>query len=225
MFNSKIHSLLRCPFQPKKLMPKKLTPNRLVFNQLIPNYGQSLVEVVVALAIFALLAAAIVTLAAGSFIGLNKGGEQTQAEAFAEEGIEAVRAIHDRAWNELIYSPAKISAAGNQWGLISTPSELIDNKYTRTITFSDVCRNSSNDIADCPGTYTDVHSKRVTVKVEWTAGPSVTNMVQRIAYLTNWDSREWIEDVVNDFSDGTVFNTEVSPTLGDGDGAVVLLAQ
>ncbi|OGL82178.1 hypothetical protein A3H10_03610 [Candidatus Uhrbacteria bacterium RIFCSPLOWO2_12_FULL_46_10] len=171
-------------------------PNKLIFD----NRGQSLLEVVVALGIFALLATAVVTLAAGSFMGLSRGGEQTQAGALAEEGIEAVKAIANRAWNKLIYSPAKVSVNAGQWELSSASSELIENKYTRTITFSDVCRNASNDIADCPSSYIDVHSKQVKVKVNWSPGQGAANYVERTSYLTNWDSREWTQ---TDWSGGS----------------------
>ena len=186
----------------KKLQADQLMPKKLVSNKLIPNHGQSLLEVVVALAIFALLAATLLALSAGSFIGLTRGGEQTQAASLADEGIEAVRSIHDRAWNELIYSPARVTPniVSGQWELSSAASELIDNKYTRTITFDDVCRNAAGDIVPCPGDYTDAHGKRVTVKVDWLAGAVITNTVERVAYLTNWDSREWTQ---TDWSGGS----------------------
>jgi len=62
--------------------------------------GQSLLEVIIALAIFALISSALVSLSLGGFVGLEQGGEHMQAQALAQEGIEAVRSIRDRAWNE-----------------------------------------------------------------------------------------------------------------------------
>jgi len=65
--------------------------------------GQSILEVVVARGVFALIAATLMALAIGGLQGLEQGGEQTQAQALAQEGMEAVRSIRDRAWNENTY--------------------------------------------------------------------------------------------------------------------------
>src|SRR3990167_3540150 len=128
MLNQRIH------YHKHYAWPKKLKPN-----QLIANQGQSLLEGVIALAIFALLAASLVTLSVGGTAGLEGGGEQTEAAALADEAIEAVRAVRERAWNEIIVSPAKVSIDGtNKWILEPAISELIDSKYTRVINFSDV---------------------------------------------------------------------------------------
>ena len=66
--------------------------------------GQSLLEVIIALAIFALIGSFMAPFIVESFVGLERGGEQTQAEALAQEGIEAVRSIKDSAWNEIFYN-------------------------------------------------------------------------------------------------------------------------
>ncbi|MCH8986774.1 type II secretion system protein, partial [Patescibacteria group bacterium] len=76
------------------------------------NAGQSILEVIVAMAVFALIGAALVTMVVGSFEGLKQGGEQTQAEALAQEGMEAVRSIRDRAWNEHIYAQSGVEVNG-----------------------------------------------------------------------------------------------------------------
>lgn len=167
--------------------------------------GQSLFEVVLAMAIFSFIALAMVSLVVGSFIAIAQGGDQTTAAALSQEGIETARAIRDRAWNELTFNT----------------SETIE-KFTRAITIDVVCRDGSNDIVTCPGSYTDVHSKKITASVTWETRPGVANTVQKIAYLTNWDSRDWVEDITADFSDGAFTNTEANPTLGDGDGSITL---
>jgi len=155
--------------------------------------GQSLLEVIVALAIFALISAAMVTMTTGSFISLEQGGEQTEAEALAQEGIEAVRAIRDGAWNELIYTTSSVSISGNKWIFDGETTTETIGKYTRIISFEDVCRDANDDITDCPGSYTDLHSKKVTVTVSWDIREGIVNQVQKITYLTNWDSREWVQ--------------------------------
>ena len=150
---------------------------------------------------------------------------QTQAMALAQEGIEAVRSIKDGAWNELQYNQSKIELTSNQWILSGDGTTEQIGDYLRVISFSDACRDVSNNIVNCPGTYTDIYSKKVLVVVSWPIRGGVNASVQQIAYLTNWSSRYWKEDVVADFSDGSFQSTAVSPILGDGDGAVILQMQ
>ncbi len=156
--------------------------------------GQSLLEIIIALAIFALIGSFMAPFIVGSFVGLERGGEQTQAEALAQEGIEAVRSIRDGAWNEIFYNQsAVIIANSGQWIFDGEGTTEQIGQFTRTITFDDVCRNISDEIVPCPGNYTDAHSKKTTVVVNWEPTIGATNFVQQVAYLTNWDSQEWIQ--------------------------------
>jgi len=157
------------------------------------SHGQSILEVIVAMAIFSLIGAAMATLVVGGFTGLEQGGEYTQAQALAQEGIEAVKSIQAGAWNEIIYSQSGVATSSNQWIFSGEDTSETIGQFTRTITFNDVCRDGSNDITDCPGSYTDVHSKKASVSVSWEIRSGVTNSVQRASYLTNWDSQDWTE--------------------------------
>lgn len=74
--------------------------------------GQSLLEIILALAIFSIISASLVSVALGGFSTLEQGGEQTIAENLAQEGLEAVIAIRNRAWNELVYNTSSVSIFG-----------------------------------------------------------------------------------------------------------------
>ncbi|MBU2542735.1 prepilin-type N-terminal cleavage/methylation domain-containing protein, partial [Patescibacteria group bacterium] len=195
----------------------------------INNKGQSLLEVIVAMAIFALISAAMVSLSLGGLSALEQGGEQTQAEALAQEGVEAVRAIRDSAWNKLVYATSSVSINGSEWEFTGEDTTETIGQYTRTISFADVCRDLSDDIVDCPGSYTDLHSKKVTVIVDWEIRPGVNNSVQKITYLTNWDSINWIQtdwsggDGQSIWSDATRYDSDDS-NLDYGDSGEIKLA-
>ncbi len=158
---------------------------------MLNNRGQSLLEVILAMSIFALLAAAMVSMSTGGFITLEQGGEQTEAQALAQEGLEAVRAIRDRAWNELRFTTSSVFVSGVAWALTGEGTTETIGDYTRTISFADVCRDENDEITDCPGSYLDVHSKKVTSAVIWQVREGVTNTVQEVAYLTNWQTKLW----------------------------------
>jgi len=155
--------------------------------------GQSVLELIIAMAIFGLISAAMISMVTGSFVGLAQGGEQTQAESLAQEGIEAVKAIYGEAWNQLVYSTSSVSIAGGKWIFDGEGTTETIGQFTRTIFFTDVCRDSSNDITDCPGNYTDAHTKEVNATVLWDTRDGVSNTVERAGFVTNWDSREWTQ--------------------------------
>ncbi|MFZ2189971.1 MAG: prepilin-type N-terminal cleavage/methylation domain-containing protein, partial [Candidatus Magasanikiibacteriota bacterium] len=159
---------------------------------MINNKGQSLLEVIVALAIFALISATMVSLSTGGFVSMNVGGEQTEAQALAGEGVEAVRAIRDRAWNELTFTTSSITTSSGQWIFSgeNTIAQLGD--YKRTITVETICRDVSNNITPCPGFYTDVQTKKITSQIDWPVRDT-TNTVKQVSYLTNWDSLNWVQ--------------------------------
>ena len=158
----------------------------------INQCGQSVLEVIVAMAIFSLIGAAMAAMAVGGFTGLEQGGEHTQAEALAQEGIEAVRAVRDKDWDSLTCTNCVAEISGKEWILSNGANETI-GQYTRTITLSDVYRDSSNDIVDVgvPGATLDQYTKLTEVEVNWTIRQGIINTVEQTTYLTNW----WYEDI------------------------------
>ncbi len=202
--------------------------------------GQSLLEVILAMAIFAAIAGVLISMSVGGFRGLEQGGEQTEAEALAQEGIEAVKSIRDRAWNENTFADGiaqRILPSGGQWTWNGPGSDTglgTNAKFARTITFNNVCRdNTSQNIVDCATCgatcYTDVHEKRATVAVTWTTRGGQANTVQKVAYVSNWDSKDQFENTTANFNAaGSVFTStqeNAAVTGGDGNGSVTLSPQ
>lgn len=184
--------------------------------------GQSLLEVILALALFALIATAFGSLAMGGFGALVRGDELAQAGYMAQEGMEAVHAIRNQGWNELKYQESGVEAQADTWAFKGEGTFDVVGKYTRRIFFAQVCRDASSQLTACPGAYADMHSKKVTVQVEWETRSGQFQTIAREMYLTNWASNGWNEDTESDFSDGISDGAEISPDLGDGDGSVIL---
>lgn len=175
-------------------------------------------EVILAIAIFGLFAAAISTYALGGLVGQQTGADHVQAELLAQQGIEAVRAIRDRAFNENTYNQSAIQNTSNQWFYTGEGTSETIGKFTRTITFSAVCRNSTKDIVTCPGTYTDAQSKKATVTISWSPRLGITDQVQQITYLTTWKSQDWTQ---TDWSGGSGQAMWSSATRYDSDDSNV----
>lgn len=157
---------------------------------MLNNKGQSLLEIIVAMAIFALISATMVVFSTSGFLSLNVGGEQTEAAALAQEGMEAVRSIRDRAWNELIFTTSSVMTSSGQWFFGGENTQAQVGDYLRTITTESVCRDANNVIVDCPASYTDVQTKKITSQIDWPVR-NTTNTVKQVSYLTNWDTNFW----------------------------------
>lgn len=195
------------------------------------NRGQSVIEVIVAIGVFGIIAGGLASMAVGSFTGLMQGGEQTQAEALADEGLEAVKALYGDAWNQLTYSTTTVSLGDGKWIFGDEGATETIGKFTRTIALLEVCRDAAHQIAPCPSERVDVDTKEVRVTVSWSPRASITNTVTRAAYSTNWESRDWIQTdwrggngayvwaEVDAFASSTGIDTDTSGEIKLGSGA------
>ena len=179
--------------------------------------GQGLLEIIIAMAVFGIIASALASLSLGGFKGLTQGGQRTAAEIFAQQGMEAVRAIRDRAWNENISGPTGVQIQTNQWRFSGTQDVTPPPVYTRIIRFNPVCRNPASVVVACTqaGAVSDIQSREVVVSVTWTTPYGAANMVEKRALITNWNSREWQENSMADFADGTFGADSQASSQGD----------
>ncbi len=156
--------------------------------------GQSIIELIVAMAVFTLMGAAIVSLTLGSFVSLEQSVEQIQAESLAQEGMEGVRSVRDNNWDNLTCQQCILGINGGRWTLSEGLSEMI-GQFKRTIILSDVYRDSNNNIVEssAPGAMIDRYSREVKVSVSWSIRAGIENIIKQISYLTNWlDTTELI---------------------------------
>lgn len=135
-----------------------------IFNE----QGFSLVE--------ALLAVALFSLGVTSFVGAiiygqqstAIGGAKARATYIAEEGLEAVRNIRDADYTNLVDGTYGVSTSGNSWSL-SGSSDAKDI-FTRQVQIATV----------------DANRKRITSTVTWQQTPQRTGTVSLDTYLTYW---------------------------------------
>lgn len=183
---------------------------------MLNNKGQSLLEVILAVALFGFICSALVSMSLGGFSSLRQGGEYIEAEAYAQEGIEAVRAVRDSAWNKIIYNNSAVTSTGNIWQFVGENTSSTFGKYKRTIVFANVCRDAFNNITACPGSYTDLNSKQATVIVSWLSEHNAVNTIQKITYLTNWESRDWTQTDWSGGSEQAIWSNNSKYNSDDG---------
>lgn len=139
----------------------------------IDNRGFSIVEVILAVALFAVFAVGG-TVALVSGLDANRLAlEQVTATQYAQEGIEAMRSIKNQAFSSLADTSSTttgIARIGNVWAYSGLNNTFDSGRYERTITVSQA----------------DPNVKKVTAKVSWDFTAARPLDVTLTSYLTNW---------------------------------------
>lgn len=172
--------------------------------------GQSLVELLLAIAILSIILPGILV---GFFA--TRGGRATQeqrqhATAYLNEAEEALRVIKSNGWTNLasgVYHPV---VSGNSWSLLSG-DEVIGGNYTRKITISDIYRDSNGNIVTEGGTV-DPSIKLAEISVSWTT-PLPLSVTSK-TYLTRHSNKVYTETTEANFNAGIVNQIQVTNTSG-----------
>ncbi len=186
------------------------------------QFGQSLIEIILTVALAALLLPALLTGVIASRNGKVQQDQRLQAVALFKEAEEAVRSVRELGWNSFAidgtYHP---SLTGSNWNLVSG-SEVI-NGFTRQIIIADVYRDSQGNIVTSGGT-NDASTKSITVTVSWNA-PLLTS-VTATSYISRYlNNATTTQTLYSDFKPGISNGTSIATTSGSGiqnDGQVQL---
>ena len=162
-----------CLFVHSKERKKTTNDERRTNNQL----GMSILEVVLASAMFVIFASAAVTALLQNYSANRLGGEYTIANQFAAEGLEAVRSIKNQAYSNLNAPQPGVrrrTSVPLVWEFFNGNFTLTSGKtYTRTLSVISATRDcTTGDIVDSGAqTYSDPDTKKVTSTVDWEFNP------------------------------------------------------
>jgi prepilin-type N-terminal cleavage/methylation domain-containing protein len=159
--------------------------------------GFSLIEAIVALGVFAMLAATVSSTAGLGYLSEKQSGERIIAQAYVTEAIEATKSIRRRGWPEVVSGEHGLQKNSGFWEFNGIEGVLGD--YMRKTTISDVFRDENGDIVSEESGSLDQHSKLVNIVVTWELSPGVNNELKVNNYLTNWQSHDWTQ---TDWSNG-----------------------
>lgn len=129
------------------------------------NKGQSLIEVLLAIAIFAILITGSVSLSLHYFNNIMRAQELLQAKIITQNSYEAIQSIAYDNWSNLVNGTYGLTKASGYWEFSGTSDE-IHSKYTRTITISDIERDDDCNIVPSGGTI-DPDTKQVDLNLSW----------------------------------------------------------
>lgn len=186
-----------------------------IFKKLAKYSGFSLIEILVAISFVGVMTLLIVSASVsnGKLRYINE--EMTKVLFYSTEALEATKLMN---WNDLAAGDYAVVLSGNTW-ILNSGSQLLDDRYTRTINISDVYRlNSANGQAYgqivTSGGYLDPDTKKVTVNVSWFSRAGVNRSQTFQTYLHRWKAERWTQtDWIggsgqSDWSDSTQFATK-----------------
>ncbi len=128
----------------------------------------SLVEIILSVAIFALVASLFIFLIIESYKINEKAQDIALATFLAEEGIEAVRSVRDANFSELKAGTYKLVIENNRW-VLKTGEERI-GKFTRQIIISSIDRDR----------------RKIVSLVSWQPRSGARREVRLFSRITNW---------------------------------------
>ena len=134
--------------------------------------GQSLIELIIAIGIFATIISSLAFFILESYISGKLAKEVTIANFLAQEGLEAVKSIRDNNWSDLIAGDYGLAISGGYW-IFQGGSEDISSQLrggTRIIKIENI----------------DENRKKITSRVNWQFDGGRNEEVKLITYLTNW---------------------------------------
>ncbi len=173
--------------------------------------GQTLVELLVAIGLSAIMLPALATAIIASREGRSQEAERLQATALMREATEAVRSVREKGWSTFAvngtYHP---TVSGNAWAL-TAGSETIGN-FIRQVVVADAQRNSGDAIVASGGT-ADGSTKKVTITVSWT-NPVVTAVSTDLYFQRYLGNAAWAQTTQAEFNAGTKTNVTVTNNSG-----------
>lgn len=144
--------------------------------------GNSLIEVIIAMALLFMFTIGFTQLSIDSSTGDFRGRKMSEATAFARQGLEAARSIAEQDFQQLTVGNHGIGIVSGVYAF--TGSTNAWNGYTRTITVGLVQRNVAGEIVQSGGT-TDYDTRSVLSTVQWTEG-SRARSTSLTTYVTDW---------------------------------------
>ena len=149
-------------------------------------HGQSLIEVLIALAILLTFVSGTLILAYRYTNTLIKSNDFNDVHFVAQESIDAVQSMSYNNWATLTDGAHGLSSAGGQWNF-SGSSDVVANKYTREVSVASVNRDGECKIVSVGGD-PDADTKYVTVSLRWTPVSGVQQQFTTSKYFTNWQT-------------------------------------
>src|SRR3989344_119517 len=180
-----------------------------------PTSGFSLVELILAVALFGLFAAAFIGLLVVSYDSDVQAAQRDRATLYAQEGMDGVFSIRRRGWNLLSNGTYGLTDNNGYYEFSGSP-DILEDTYTREITIADACRDGESELTSCPGANTDLKVKKVTVTVSYTGLTGFAHEIVFSTYLSTWQTSTWTQSDWSGGSGQSIWSNEAQYSSDDG---------
>lgn len=170
--------------------------------------GSSLLEAVVAIGLASLFLWATIGLVIISKQGAGNAQDRQEALWYANQGIDALRTMDFS--NLTLTETGNITFAGNTWTLNTNGSQLLDNKYTRTVHVQEAFRDDDCALVSVGGTLDD-DSRFLQSDVAWIDGTGRSQLLTLNSFAANWDD---MQGMCADMADAITFDFSASTWFG-----------
>lgn len=162
--------------------------------------GQSLVELLLAVGLTALLMPALITGLITSREGKPQRAARIRAVSLMKDMQEAVRSIRNRDWSNIVENGTFYPILENaHWASVS--GTLTTNGFSKSYTVSEVRRDANGTIVQAPDGTVDQSTKKIDFLVSWTQ-PYASEIASTL-YLTRWrDNLSYTETTQTHFNAG-----------------------
>lgn len=155
------------------------------------DVGQSLIEIVVALGLLAIVFTGSWQVLHDSFMSISQEITSLKAHYLIVEGLEGIRSMRDENWNVLVDGTKHFeydeSDPLNKVLILSDGEETVLGFYRRRLEISSVSRDpDTGKIIPYDPLFIDNDTKQVEVIVQWDYKGIERTDMERI-YLTNWE--------------------------------------
>ncbi len=186
-------------------------------NNIFQRRGQSIIEILVVIALLAILLPSLSTALVSSREGKVQHNRRIEAVQLLKDTESALRSIREAGWSNIstngTFHPVR---SGNSWTLQSGTDTV--NTITRSVVVSSVLRDSNGAIVTSGGTV-DPSTKQIVVTLSWNS--PIASSLSSTFYLARFlDNASYLQTTQADFNTGTLTNVQTTNSAG---GEVTLL--
>jgi type II secretory pathway pseudopilin PulG len=180
-------------------------------NKFLTECGQSLIEVILAIGLSAIILPALLTGLVSSRQGKAQQSQRTQAVYLLNETADALRNIREKGWESFaVNGTFHPTISETTWVL--TPGSATVNGFNQSVVISDINRNANGEIVTSGGML-DLSSKKVDISISW--DQPYTSTVREALYLTRYlSNNSFTQTTVADFNAGSRSGAMITNTTG-----------
>jgi prepilin-type N-terminal cleavage/methylation domain-containing protein len=183
----------------------------------LPNrkQGFSLVEIVLAIALFSIVVSSVAVFTSNSFRASQRAQQKITNNLLIQEVYNSLKSTKHNTWSQIITNtdagPKHLAFANNQYTIQNGPQVV--NGTTLSFTISSVQRDSNGIIVPSGGT-NDVHSRKINFTASWVDPFGSAHNTTSSYYVNDWNTNSWSQTSQSDWQNGVFADTVITNNSG-----------